>query len=149
VEYYGAIDVSLELSSVCVVDGSGKIVREAKVASEPEALVGFFRDLNLVLTRIGLEAGPLSQWLHAGLTEAGLAAILIETRHVKAALKAMTVKTDRNARLAPALLARAQTPPINARPTPLRRACSGNTAARALYDQVATLTGFVQYRIHL
>jgi hypothetical protein len=131
VEYYGAIDVSLELSSVCVVDGSGKIVREAKVASEPEALVGFFRDLNLVLTRIGLEAGPLSQWLHAGLTEAGLAAILIETRHVKAALKAMTVKTDRNARLAPALLARAQTPPINARPTPLRRACSAVNRARA------------------
>jgi transposase len=79
-----------------VVDGTGKIVREAKVASEPEALVTFFRDLNLVLTRVGLEAGPLSQWLHAGLTEAGLPAILIETRHVKAALKAMTVKTDRN-----------------------------------------------------
>ena len=95
-EYYAAIDVSLELSSVCVVDGTGKIVREAKVASEPEALVTFFRDLNLVLTRVGLEAGPLSQWLHAGLTEAGLPAILIETRHVKAALKAMTVKTDRN-----------------------------------------------------
>jgi transposase len=96
VEYYAAIDVSLELSSVCVVDSTGKIVREAKVASEPEALVRFFRDLNLVLTRVGLEAGPLSQWLHAGLTEAGLPAILIETRHVKAALKAMTVKTDRN-----------------------------------------------------
>jgi transposase len=96
VEYYAAIDVSLELSSVCVVDGTGKIVREAKVASEPETLVTFFRDFNLVLTRVGLEAGPLSQWLHAGLTEAGLTAILIETRHVKAALKAMTVKTDRN-----------------------------------------------------
>jgi transposase len=96
VEYYAAIDVSLALSSVCVVDGTGKIVREAKVASEPEELVRFFRDLNLVLTRVGLEAGPLSQWLHAGLTEAGLPAILIETRHVKAALKAMTVKTDRN-----------------------------------------------------
>jgi transposase len=96
VEYYAAIDVSLELSSVCVVDGTGKIVREAKVASEPEALVTFFRDLNLVLTRVCLEAGPLSQWLHAGLTEADLPAILIETQHVKAALKAMTVKTDRN-----------------------------------------------------
>ena len=50
----------------------------------------------LEFTRIGLEAGPLSQWLHAGLTAAGLPVILIETRHVKAALKAMTVKTDRN-----------------------------------------------------
>jgi transposase len=96
VEYFAAIDVSLELSSVCVVDGTGKIVREKKVASEPEALAEFFRDTGLTFTRIGLEAGPLSQWLHAGLTAAGLPAMLIETRHVKAALKAMTVKTDRN-----------------------------------------------------
>ena len=95
-EYFTAIDVSLELSSVCVVDATGKILREAKVASEPEALVGFFRETGLTFTRIGLEAGPLSQWLHAGLVEAGLPATLIETRHVKAALKAMTVKTDRN-----------------------------------------------------
>ena len=49
----------------------------------------------LAFTRIGLKAGPLSQWLHAGLTAVGLPATLIETRHVKAALKAMTVKTDR------------------------------------------------------
>jgi transposase len=95
-EYYAAIDVSLDLSSVCIVDGTGKIVREKKVASEPEALVGFFRDSGLVMARIGLEAGPLSQWLHAGLTAADLTVVLIETRHVKAALKAMTVKTDRN-----------------------------------------------------
>jgi transposase len=96
VEYFAAIDVSLELSSVCVVDGTGKIICEKKVASELEALVAWFNDTGLKLTRIGLEAGPLSQWLHAGLTAAGLSAILIETRHVKAALKAMTVKTDRN-----------------------------------------------------
>ena len=95
-EYFAAIDVSLELSSVCVVDGTGKIVRERKVASEPDGLVAFFRDTGLTFTRIGLEAGPLSQWLHAGLARAGLPAILVETRHVKAALKAMTVKTDRN-----------------------------------------------------
>jgi transposase len=96
VEHYAAIAVSLELSSVCVVDGTGKIIRETKVASEPEALAALFNDTGLEFTRIGLEAGPLSQWLHAGLTAAGLPAILIETRHVKAALKAMTVKTDRN-----------------------------------------------------
>ena len=42
-EHYAGIDVSLERSSVCVVDATGRIVREAKVASEPEALVGFFR----------------------------------------------------------------------------------------------------------
>src|SRR5918998_608716 len=95
-EYFAAIDVSLELSSVCVVDGTGRIVREAKVASEPDALVRYLRGSGLVLTRVGLEAGPLSQWLHAGLTETGFETILLETRHVKAALGAMTMKTDRN-----------------------------------------------------
>jgi transposase len=95
-EHYAAIDVSLEWSSVCVVDAAGQIVREAKVLSEREALVAFFAQSGLRFTRIGLEAGPLSQWLHVGLVEAGLPAILIETRHVKAALKAMTVTTDRN-----------------------------------------------------
>src|SRR4029450_1441580 len=94
-EHYAGIDVSLERSSVCVVDSSGRIIREIKVASEPEALVGFLAGLGVAVTRIGLEAGPLSQWLHAGLTGAGFEAVLLETRHVKAALSAMVVKTDR------------------------------------------------------
>ena len=95
-EHYAAIDVSLEWSSICIVDPSGRIVREAKVRSEREAVVDFFQASGLTFARIGLEAGPLSQWLHAGLVKAGLPAICIETRHVKAALKAMTVKTDKN-----------------------------------------------------
>jgi transposase len=94
-EHYAGIDVSLERSSVCVVDATGRIVREAKVASEPEALVAYFGRLGVPVTRVGLEAGPLSQWLHAGLTGAGLEAVLLETRQVKAALSAMVVKTDR------------------------------------------------------
>lgn len=93
--YYAGIDVSLEASSVCVVDAKGKIVREAKVGSDPDALVAFLRGLAMPIERIGLEAGPLSQWLHAGLTKAGFETALLETRHVKAALSAMTVKTDR------------------------------------------------------
>jgi transposase len=95
-DHYAGIDVSLECSSVCVVDASGKIVREGKVLSEPEALIAWFGALGLNLERIGLEAGPLSQWLSAALREAGLAVELLETRHVKAALSAMPVKTDRN-----------------------------------------------------
>jgi hypothetical protein len=94
-EHYAGIDVALEQSSVCVVDGTGRIVREARVASEPEALARLLGQLGLVVTRIGLEAGPLSQWLHAGLTKAGLEVVLLETRQVKAALSAMVVKTDR------------------------------------------------------
>src|SRR5215472_11260910 len=94
-DHYAGIDVSLEQSSVCVVDGSGSIVREAKVASEPGALVEWFGSLGFVVARIGLEAGPLSQWLFAGMKEAGLAVELLETRHVRNAFKTMPVKTDR------------------------------------------------------
>jgi transposase len=95
-DYYAGIDVSLEASSICVVDGCGKIVKEAKVSSEPEALIAWFKGLPFVLARIGLEAGPLSQWLYAGLKQAGFAVELLETRHVRDAFKAMPVKTDRN-----------------------------------------------------
>ena len=94
-KHYAGIDVSLEASSVCVVDGAGKIVREAKVLSEPEDLIAWFKALPFALTRIGLEAGPLSQWLYAGLKEAGFAVELLETRHVRDAFKSMPVKTDR------------------------------------------------------
>jgi transposase len=94
-DHYAGIDVSLELSSVCVVDATGRIVREAKVASEPEALVAWFRGLGLEVARVGLEAGPLSQWLYAAMRAAGLAVELLETRHVRDAFKAMPVKTDR------------------------------------------------------
>jgi transposase len=95
-EYYAGIDVSLEASSVCVVDASGQIVREGKVASEPEALIAWFAGLGFGLARIGLEAGPLSQWLYAAMRQAGLAVELLETRHVRDAFKAMPVKSDRN-----------------------------------------------------
>ena len=94
-EHYAGIDVSLELSSVCVVDATGRIVREAKVASEPEALVAWFRGLGLEVARVGLEAGPLLQWLYAAMRDAGLPVELLETRHVRDAFKAMPVKTDR------------------------------------------------------
>jgi len=67
-EHFAGIDVSLRDSSVCVVDATGRIVREAKVASEPEALVACLRGVGVEVTRIGLEAGPLSQWLHVGLS---------------------------------------------------------------------------------
>jgi transposase len=94
--HYAGIDVSLEYSAVCVVDGTGKILRETKVETEPGALIGWFGSLGLRLERIGLEAGPLSQWLYAALQEAGFSVELLETRHVRDAFKAMSVKSDRN-----------------------------------------------------
>ena len=94
--YYAGIDVSLEYSSVCVVDGAGKIIREQRIASEPEALIAWFRGLGFGLERIGLEAGPMSQWLYAAMRAAGLPVELLETRHVRDAFRAMPVKSDRN-----------------------------------------------------
>jgi len=93
--HYAGIDVSLERSNVCVVNASGKVVWEAKIESEPQALIAWFRSLGVTLERIGLEAGPLSQWLYAAMKEAGLAVELLETRHVRNAFKTMPVKTDR------------------------------------------------------
>ena len=89
------LDVSLEKTAICVVSEHGKIVREAQAASEPEALARWIGDLDGTIAAVGLEAGPLSQWLHRGLTEAGFDVVLMETRQVKGALKAMPIKTDR------------------------------------------------------
>ena len=94
-KYYAGIDVSLEYSSVCVVDADGKIMREAKVLSEPDALIAWFEQPGLAVERIGMEAGPLSQWLYAAMAKAGLAVELLETRHVRTAFKTMPVKTDK------------------------------------------------------
>ena len=78
------------------MDDAGKIVREVKVASEPLALLAVLKNSALGFKRIGLEAGPLSQWLYSALAEAGLPVICVETRHMRAVLKAQINKTDRN-----------------------------------------------------
>lgn len=94
--YYAGLDVSAKETAVCIVDETGKIRRELKVASHPEDLIEALTDPALPLDRVGFEAGPLSQWLFSGMAEAGLPVICIETRHAKAFLKAQVNKTDRN-----------------------------------------------------
>lgn len=89
------LDVSLAKTAESVVNEHGQIVKEAETGSEPEALASWLDKLEGNIAAIGLEAGPLSQWLHRGPTEAGLDAVLMETRQVKGALKAMPVETDR------------------------------------------------------
>jgi transposase len=89
------LDVSLASTAVCVLSDTGAIVQETVVLSEPDALISAFRDLSHQVLAIGLEAGPLSQWLHKTITEAGFETVLMETRQVKGALKAMPIKTDR------------------------------------------------------
>ena len=95
-EHFAGLDVSVNETSVCIVDDAGRIVREAKVASEPEALLSILKSGVYHFKRIGLEAGPLSQWLYSAFAEAHLPVICVETRHMRAVLKAQIDKTDRN-----------------------------------------------------
>jgi transposase len=95
-DHFAGLDVSVKETSVCIVDDTGKIVREVKVASEPDALLAVLKNPAYQFKRIGLEAGPLSQWLFSVLAEVGLPVICVETRHMRAVLKARINKTDRN-----------------------------------------------------
>jgi transposase len=95
-EHFAGLDVSVNETSICIVDDAGRIVREVKVASEPDALLAVLTDPAYRFKRIGLEAGPLSQWLYSAFAEAHLPVICVETRHMRAVLKAQINKTDRN-----------------------------------------------------
>jgi len=95
-DHFAGLDVSVKETSICIVDDTGRIVREVKVASEPDALLPILKNDAYRFRRIGLEAGPLSQWLFSALAEAGLPAICVETRHMRAVLQAQINKTDRN-----------------------------------------------------
>src|SRR5262245_62558838 len=95
-DHFAGLDVSVKETSICIVDDTGKIVRELKVASEPEALLAVLKNPAYNFKRIGLEAGPLSQWLFGALAEAELPVVCVETRHMQAVLKAQINKTDRN-----------------------------------------------------
>jgi transposase len=95
-DHFAGLDVSVKETSVCIVDDTGKIVREVKVASEPEALSAVLNNPVYHFKRIGLEAGPLSQWLYNALAERELPVVCVETRHMQAVLKAQINKTDRN-----------------------------------------------------
>jgi transposase len=95
-DHFAGLDVSVKETSLCIVDDTGRMLREVKVASEPKALLQVLTNPAYHFKRIGLEAGPLSQWLFSALAEAGLPVICVETRHMRAVLKARINKTDRN-----------------------------------------------------
>src|SRR5512144_1175517 len=95
-DHFAGLDVSVKETSICIVDEAGRIVREVKVASEPDALLAVLTNPAYRFKRIGREAGPLSQWLYSAFAEANLPVICVETRHMRAVLKAQINKTDRN-----------------------------------------------------
>ena len=95
-EQYVGLDVSLKQTAVCVVDQTGKIIREATIPSDPEAIAAFVTANTTNVVRIGLESGPTSTWLWTELGRMGLPIICIDARHAKAALKMQINKSDRN-----------------------------------------------------
>ena len=95
-DHFAGLDVSVKETSVCIVDDTGKIVREVKVWSEPKALLKMLTNLAYRFKQIGLEAGPLSQRLYSAVAEVGLPVICVETRLMRAVLQAQINKTDRN-----------------------------------------------------
>jgi transposase len=144
-DHYVGIDVSLATSAVCILDATGRAVLEAEVISEPEDLAAFLAGCGHHLVRIGLEAGPLSQWLHAGLVRAGLPAVLIETRHVKAALSAMRVKTHRNdARGIAQLIRMGWFRPVHAKAMPAQEVRLLLTARKQMQAKLLDLEGTIR-----
>src|SRR6516225_3098242 len=94
--YFAGLDVSVKTTSVCVVDDAGKVILEQKVPTEPAEIIAVLTSLGVPFGRIGIEAGPLSQWLVNALTAVDLPVICVETRHMKALLTAQQIsKTDR------------------------------------------------------
>jgi len=64
-QFFVGIDVSLESSSICVIDERGVVIKEGTAPSEPEAIGRFIRHQGRKVEHVGLETGSLSQWLHA------------------------------------------------------------------------------------
>jgi transposase len=94
--YFAGLDVGLDETAICIIDGDGRIVRELKACSEPEAVVRALRALEVRYGRVGLEACPLSSRLFEGSVAAVLPVVCLKVRHLRAALAAMTHKIDRN-----------------------------------------------------
>lgn len=145
---YAGIDVSLKASYVCVVDAEGKIVREAKVLSDPDALISWFAGHQVAMERMGLEAGPLSHWLYASMSRAGLAVELLETRHVRAAFKTMPVKTEKDARSIAQLMRLGWFRPVHCKSVPAQEVRAVLTARKLLkgklHDMEMSLRGILR-----
>jgi transposase len=86
-EHYVGLDVSLKLTAICIVDRTGKIVREGVVTSDPETIAAFIKSHAPHVARVGLETGATSTWLWTELNKMGLPIICIDARHAKAVLK--------------------------------------------------------------
>ena len=94
--HYAALDVSQEMTSVCLVDETGRVISEAKLPTCPDAIAAWLGKKAADLTRVGLETGPMAVWLWNELHARALPVICLDARHAHAALKVRPNKTDRN-----------------------------------------------------
>jgi transposase len=144
-DHYAGLDVSLEETAICVVDGTGRIVKEVRAASEPEALIAALRATGLPLERVGLEACSLTAWLHDELRQAGLPAICIETRQANATMKTMPNKTDRNnARALAQIMRTGWFRPVHVKSRPCRLWRSLLVARRTVLNEMRSIETVVR-----
>ncbi len=94
--FYAGLDVSQELTAICIMNEEGKPLHEGMVPTDPEEIVLYLQSAGETFIRIGLETGPFSPWLYHALSEAGLPVICIESRHAHAVMKVQLAKTDEN-----------------------------------------------------
>ena len=143
--HYAGLDVSLEETAICVVDATGRIVKEVRAASEPEALIAALRAIDLPLERIGLEACSLTAWLHDALRAAGLPAVCIETCQANATMKAMPNKTDRNdARALAQIMRTGWFRPVHVKSRPCRLWRSLLVARRTVLNEMRSIENVVR-----
>src|SRR2546428_12426035 len=91
-QHYVGVDLSVKGTSVCITDKAGKVIREVRVATEPVAIFAVLTEEALAIERIGLEAGPLSQWECIALAGRGLHGVLGENPPMKGGLSCQNDK---------------------------------------------------------
>jgi transposase len=144
-DHDAGLDVSLDETAICVVDGTGRIVKEARAASEPEALIAALRATGLPLERVGLEACSLTAWLPDELRSAGLPAVCIETRQANATMKTMPNKTDRNdARALAQIMRTGWFRPVHVKSRPCRLWRSLLVARRTVLNEMQSIENGVR-----
>jgi transposase len=93
---YAALDVSQEMTAVCLVDEAGQVIGEAKLPTCPDAIATWLGKRAPNLVRVGLETGPMAVWLWNELHAQGVPIVCLDARHAHGALKVRPNKTDRN-----------------------------------------------------
>lgn len=93
---YAAFDVSLKVAHGCVLDETGRVVKEGRTAAVPEAMAEWLARHAPGLVRVGIETGPLAVWHLHGLRKLGVPVACMGARHARKVLSCWPMKTDRN-----------------------------------------------------